>query len=178
MNSKRIAGAVVGIVKSVQDDSGQGRILLEFPHLPGAPVSAMAPVAAPLAGKNRGAFYMPELEDEALVCFDQGDINHPYIIGYLWNGVDKPPETDPKNRIFLSPGGNTLRFEDGDNAKKVILQSSSGHKIVLDDSSAANSITIQTNGNLSVTLSDAQSSITLSGGGRMITMSSGTVQIS
>jgi uncharacterized protein involved in type VI secretion and phage assembly len=138
----------------------------------------MAPVAAPLAGKNRGAFYMPEIEDEVLVCFDQGNINHPYIIGYLWNGVDKPPETDPKNRIFLSPGGNTLRFEDGDNAKKVILQSSSGHKIVLDDTSSADSITLQTRGNLSVTLSDVQNSITLSGGGRIITMSNGTVQIS
>ncbi|HZY71760.1 MAG TPA: phage baseplate assembly protein V [Edaphobacter sp.] len=178
MNSKRIAGAVVGVVKSLKDDSGQGRILLQFPYLPGAPESAMAPVAAPLAGKNRGAFYMPEIEDEVLVCFDQGNINHPYIIGYLWNGVDKPPETDPKNRIFLSPGGNTLRFEDGDNAKKVILQSSSGHKIVLDDTSSADSITLQTRGNLSVTLSDVQNSITLSGGGRMITMSNGTVQIS
>lgn len=178
MNTKRISGAMVGIVKGLQDDSGQGKILLQFPHLPGGPMSAMAPVAAPLAGKNRGAFFMPELEDEVLVCFDHGNINHPYIVGYLWNGVDKPPETDPKNRVFLSPGGNTIRFEDGDNAKKVIVQSSSGHKVVLDDSASANSITIQTNGKLSVTLSDAQQSITLSGGGRMITMSSGTVQIS
>lgn len=178
MQTKRISGAMIGIVKSLQDDSGQGKILLQFPHLPGGPKSAMAPVAAPLAGKNRGAFFMPEIDDEVLVCFDQGNINHPYIVGFLWNGVDKPPETDPKNRIFLSPGGNTLRFEDGDNAKKVILQSSSGHKVVLDDSASANSITIQTKGNLSVTLSDAQNSITLSGGGRMITMSNGTVQIS
>lgn len=175
MATKRIAGAMIGIVKGLQDDSGQGRIRLEFPHLPGGPQSSMAPVAAPLAGSSRGAFFMPEIEDEALVCFDQGDINHPYIIGYLWNGVDKPPESDPKNRIFLTPGGNTLRFEDGD-SKKVILQSNAKHKIVLDDSE--NSITLQTAGNLSVTLDDSQQSITLNGGGRVITMSNGMVQIS
>jgi len=175
---KRIPGVVVGIVKGLNDDSGQGRILLQFPHFQDGPKSAMAPVAAPLAGNGRGFFCMPELEDEALVVFEQGDVRFPRIIGYTWNGVDKPPEAEPKNRIFLSPGGNTLRFEDKDGAKKVILQSSSGHNIVLDDSSAQNSITIQTKGQLSVTLSDANSSITLSGGGRTLTMSNGTVQIS
>jgi uncharacterized protein involved in type VI secretion and phage assembly len=175
---KRIPGVVIGIVKGLKDDSGQGKILLQFPHLPGGPKSALAPVATPMAGKNRGFFYMPEIDDEALVSFEQGNINFPRIVGYMWNGVDKPPETDPKNRIFLSPGGNTLRFEDKDDAKKVVLQSSSGHKVVLDDSAAENSITLQTKGSLSVTLSDAKKSITLSGGGRMITMSNGTVQIS
>lgn len=178
MTTKRVSGAMIGIVKSLQDDDGQGRIRLEFPHLPGGPKSAMAPVAAPLAGKNRGAFFMPEVNDEVLVCFEQGNINHPYIVGFLWNGVDTPPETDPKNRIFLSPGGNTLRFEDADDAKKVILQSNSGHKVVLDDSASTNSITIETKGKLSVTLDDVKKSITLSGGGRTLTMSNGTVQIS
>ena len=56
--------------------------------------SAWAPVAAPLAGKKRGAFFMPELGDEVLVAFEHGDFDHPFIIGFLWNGVDTPPETD------------------------------------------------------------------------------------
>jgi len=175
---KRISGVVVGIVKSLQDDGGQGRIQLQFPHLPGSPKSAMAPVAAALAGKNRGAFFMPEIDDEVLVSFEQGDINHPYIVGFLWNGVDTPPESDPKNRVLLTPGGHTLRFEDGDKAKKVILQSSSGHKITLDDTQAGQTMTLQTNGNQTVTLNDLQKSITLSGGGRTLTMSNGMVQIS
>ena len=175
---KRISGVVVGIVKSLQDDGGQGRIQLEFPHLPGSPKSSLAPVASALAGKNRGAFLMPEIDDEVLVSFEQGDINHPYIVGFLWNGVDTPPESDPKNRVILTPGGHTLRFQDGDNSKKVILKSSSGHTITLDDTSSGQSMTLQTNGNQSVTMNDQQQSITISGGGRIITMSSGTVQIS
>lgn len=175
---KRVSGVAIGIVRSLQDDGGQGRLQLEFPHLPGSPKSMLAPVAAPLAGKNRGAFFMPEVNDEVLVSFEQGDINHPYIVGFLWNGVDTPPESDPKNRIILTPGGHTLRFEDGDANKKVVLQSSSGHKITLDDTSAGQTMTLQTKGNQSVTLNDVQKSITLSGGGRMITMSNGTVQIS
>ena len=193
---KRIPGVVVGIVKSLTDDGGQGRLQLEFPHLPGGPKSGMAPVAAALAGKNRGAFLMPEKDDEVLVAFEQGDINHPYIVGFLWNGVDTPPETDPKTRVLLTPGGHTLRFQDGDDNKKVILMSSSGHKITLDDTQSGQTMTLQTNGNQTVTmddnkksitikgggqtvtLDDNQKSITLSGGGRMITMSNGMVQIS
>jgi uncharacterized protein involved in type VI secretion and phage assembly len=175
---KRISGVVVGIVKSLQDDGGQGRIQLQFPHLPGGPKSALAPVAAALAGKNRGAFFMPEIEDEVLVAFEQGDINHPYIVGFLWNGVDTPPESDPKNRVMLTPGGHTLRFQDGDGSKKVILQSSSGHKITLDDTQGGQTMTLQTNGNQTITMNDLQQSITLSGGGRIITMSNGMVQIS
>ena len=121
---------------------------------------------------------MPEIDDEVLVSFEQGDINHPYIVGFLWNGVDTPPESDPKNRVILTPGGHTLRFQDGDNSKKVILKSSSGHTITLDDTSSGQSMTLQTKGNQSVTMNDQQQSITISGGGRIITMSSGTVQIS
>lgn len=175
---KRVSGVVIGIVKSLKDDGGQGRIQLEYPHLPGGPKSSLAPVAAALAGKNRGAFLMPEIDDEVLVSFEQGDINHPYIVGFLWNGKDTPPESDPKNRIILTPGGHTLRFQDGDDTKKVILQSSSGHKITLDDTQGGQTMTLQTNGNQTVTLNDLQKSITLSGGGRIITMANGTVQIS
>ena len=35
--------------------------------------SAWAPVAAPLAGKQRGAFFMPESGDEVLVAFEHGE---------------------------------------------------------------------------------------------------------
>jgi uncharacterized protein involved in type VI secretion and phage assembly len=171
---KRIPGVVSAVVKSLDDPDGQGRVQLEFRHLPDGPASAWAPVAAALAGGGRGAFLMPEIEDEVLVSFDQGDFNHPFVVGFLWNGVDRPPETDPKNRVILTPGGHTLRFEDGD-SKKVILKSSSGNTITLDDSSQK--VTIETKGLLSLVLDDDAQSITLSGGGRSLTMQAGTLRI-
>ena len=69
---------------------------MKFPKLSSSLESAWAPVAAPLAGKQRGAFFMPELGDEVLVAFEDGSFDSPYIIGFLWNGVDMPPETDRK----------------------------------------------------------------------------------
>ncbi len=90
---KKMSGVVIGIVKSLDDPERLGKIELQFPWLSEVHRSAWAPVAAPMAGKKRGVFYMPELGDEVLVAFEHGDFDHPFIIGYLWNGVDTPPET-------------------------------------------------------------------------------------
>jgi hypothetical protein len=36
---------------------------------------------------------LPEVDDEVLVAFRQGDARHPYLIASLWNSGDKPPGT-------------------------------------------------------------------------------------
>jgi uncharacterized protein involved in type VI secretion and phage assembly len=165
----RYPGVVTGIVKSLDDPDGQGRIELQFPWLSDSLRSSWAPVASALAGKDRGAFFMPEIDDEVLVAFEHGDINHPFILGFLWNGVDTPPETTNKNRIIKTPGGHQLRFEDKDGAKKVILKSNGGHQIEIDD--ASEKITIKTNsGNQFIVLDDSAKSVTVRGGGRRVDM--------
>jgi uncharacterized protein involved in type VI secretion and phage assembly len=175
---KTFPGVVIGIVKSLDDPQGEGRIQLQFPWLEESHRSAWAPVAVPLAGKSRGAFFMPEPEDEVLVAFEHGDFDHPFIIGFLWNGVDRPPESDPQNRIILTPGGHTLRFEDGDNVKKIIIKSSSGHEISLDDTAGGQTISLKTKGNQNLVLDDKDQSIQLQGGGRILALRGGQVQIS
>jgi uncharacterized protein involved in type VI secretion and phage assembly len=171
---KRYGGVVPGIVKSLDDPAGLGRIELTFPKTSDSVRSSWARVAAALAGKDRGAFFMPEIDDEVLVAFEDGDFDHPYIVGFLWNGVDTTPETTHKNRVIKTPGGHQLRFEDTDGAKKVILKSNGGHQIEIDDT--AETITIQTqSGNQSIVLSDTTQSITLRGGQRMIQMLGGMI---
>ncbi len=171
---KRYPGVVTGIVKNLNDPDGQGRIELQFPWLSDSVRSSWAPVASALAGKERGAFLMPEIDDEALVAFDHGDINHPFIVGFLWNGVDTPPETTNQNRVIKTPGGHQLRFEDKDGAKKVILKSNGGHQVEIDD--AAETITIKTNsGNQFIVLNDASKSVTVRGGGRRVEMVGGQI---
>jgi uncharacterized protein involved in type VI secretion and phage assembly len=147
---KHYPGVVTAIVKNLDDPAGQGRIEVQFPWLSDSLRSSWAPVAAPLAGKQRGVFFMPEIDDEVLVAFEHGSFDHPFIVGYLWNGVDTPPETELKNRVIKTPGGHTLRFEDGDGGKKVILKSSNGHQIILDD--AGTTVVVQLKGGGSINM--------------------------
>jgi uncharacterized protein involved in type VI secretion and phage assembly len=172
--TQRQAGVAVGIVMSVDDPAGEGRLKLGFPWMDDVE-SPWAPVAAPQAGKDRGTWFRPETGDEVLVAFEHGDFAHPYVVGFLWNGVDTPPDTDHKHRLIKTPGGHELRFEDNDGAKKVVLKSAAGFVIEIDDS--ANKMSLTTPGQLSITLDDATTAIELKGGGRAIAMRGGQVQI-
>src|SRR5262245_23473098 len=135
-------GVVIGIVRSVDDPEGEGRLQLEFPWMPDSVVSAWAPIAAPMSGKSRGVFLSPEVDDEVLVAFEHGNFDHPFVVGFLWNGVDQPPEIDRTNRVIVTPGGHTIRFEDGSSRKRVVIKSNGGHQIVLDDGPGAQQIEI------------------------------------
>ncbi len=175
---RAIPGVVTGLVKGLDDPDGQGRIQVEFTSLEEGQRSSWAPVAVPLAGQNRGMFFHPELEDGVLLAFEQGDFDHPFIVGFLWDGVHTPPETTNQNRVIVTPGGHTLRFEDTDGSRKIVLKSSTGHQITLDDSGAG-SITVQTkSGSLSIKLNEEKQSVQIEGGGRILAMADGQVQIS
>ena len=127
---KQIHGVVVGLVSNNKDPSGYGRIRVKFPWLSDNDESAWAPMATPMTGKGRGFEYIPEIDDEVLVAFEHGDVDRPYVIGCLWNGLDSPP---------LSPD----EAIGGDGAvNKRIIKSRSGHIILLDDTAGDETITI------------------------------------
>jgi phage baseplate assembly protein gpV len=66
----------------------------------------------PMAGSNYGFYFMPEVGDEVLVAFIQGDMRLPVILGGLYNGVDKPPAQHPKLRRIQSVNGHRITFVD------------------------------------------------------------------
>lgn len=104
-------GIVIGKVTRVKDPDGLGRIQVNYPWLSG-PEERWVSVAAPMAGGGRGAFFMPEVDDEVLLAFDHGDTDHPYVIGFLWNPQQKPPSSDERQRMIRSKNGHTIRFVD------------------------------------------------------------------
>ncbi len=153
---KRIPGVVIGIVQDLEDPEGEGRIKLTFPWFTEEPKSAWATLAVPLAGPDRGAYIMPEIDDEALVAFDQGDFDHPFILGFLWNGKDKPPNQDinPSVRRLRTVSGHVLEFDDNSGEERILLTTQGEHEIELKDSPTA-SVTIKTSGGHEIVMDDA-----------------------
>ena len=143
----RIMGVAIGVVTNNKDPDNLGRVRLKFPWFSDDDESGWARVATLMAGKNRGTVFMPELDDEVLVAFEQGDMRRPFVIGALWNGVDTMPEefsNDGKNntRLIKSRSGHVIKLDDSDGSEKIeILDKSGSNSIVIDTS--ASSITIK-----------------------------------
>lgn len=145
-SESRIYGVVVGIVTNNKDPDSLGRVKVKIPRISGEDESNWARVISFMAGKERGAFYLPELDDEVLLAFEHGDINIPYVIGSLWNGKDKPPLTneDGKNnlRIIKSRSGHIIRLDDTEGNEKIeIVDKTEKNTIVID--SKENKISIK-----------------------------------
>lgn len=152
-----VPGFVVGIVTNNKDDEGKmDRVKVKFPTLPqdnGKDIeSDWARLALPMAGNDRGFFCLPEVNDEVLVGFVNGDINQPYVVGALWNGKDKPHTLHTQEdavagdgkvniRRFKTRVGHTLTFNDSPDKPRIeIIDKTTKNKIVID--SKENLITV------------------------------------
>lgn len=90
----RMPGVANAIVTNVQDPDKQGRVKLQFPWLDDQYESDWTRVTQ-LGGKGGGGIFPLDVDDEVLVAFDRGALDHPFVIGGLYNGRDKPtPVTD------------------------------------------------------------------------------------
>lgn len=155
-----IPGVMPGIVTNNQDPDKEGRIKIQFPWLSDDNETDWVRIATPMAGAERGMFFLPEVGDEVLVAFEYGDVNRPYVVGALWNGMDAPPETnsDGKNNIrkICSRSGHEIIFnDDSENSQENIeIHSKSGHTILLDDTSDKGKIEIKTSAEHKIVLDD------------------------
>jgi uncharacterized protein involved in type VI secretion and phage assembly len=89
-------GSYLAEVTSVQDPDRLSRIqvrLLNFDGVSDQDALIWARVVVPFAGANRGAFFIPDVGDEVLVTFLNGDSRYPLVMGGLWNGRASAPET-------------------------------------------------------------------------------------
>jgi len=161
-SATRIAGVVVGVVTNTQDPAGLGRVKVKFPWLSESEESSWARVATPMAGKGRGFYFLPEVEDEVLLAFEHGDARFPYVLGALWNGQDKPPENNENGenniRSIKSRSGHVIRLNDTDGEEKIEIIDKSGKNTIVIDT-AKNTINLTSEKD--ITLSASKGTIKL-----------------
>lgn len=141
-------GVYPAIVEDNQDPDGQGRVKVRLPWSPDGSdaYAAWARLATTMAGDRRGTWFVPDVDDEVLVGFGGGHPDHPYVVGALWNGKDKAPQSmDDKNAVKTIVSRKDIR-------------------ITLDDTDGAVTLTLSTPGGRTVTLADGGSSIKLEDG--------------
>lgn len=136
---QRENGILIGIVTDLEDPEGLGRVRVRFPYLDDQ-YSNWAKISTPMAGRNRGFFFRPEVDDELLVAFEMGDPRRPYVLGGLWSKKDTPPSDDGKAkennwRFIQSRSGHIFKFDDTNGSERIeIIDKAGSHKIVIDTS--------------------------------------------
>jgi len=147
-----VVGMHVARVVDLKDPDKLGRIKISYPWLD-AEQTAWVRMAVPHAGKGRGWYALPELDDEVLVGYEQGNTDHPIVLGCLYNKDNAPmPEaisSDNDVKMFMTRSGNKIVLNDKDGAEQIVISQKDGkNQIVLDISGP--SISISTEGDVSV----------------------------
>jgi len=115
--------------------------------------SFWARIGTMMGGKEIGSFWLPEVNDEVFVIFEEGDFERPVLVGGLWNGVDQSPRkikygpTDqiedpiPNNqqggkndfRFFRSRMKHHFMFKDRPGEGAISMRTVKTHELYLDD---------------------------------------------
>lgn len=111
---KRFYGVVVGRVINPLDPQCLGRVQVQVPFIDSLDLSPWARVAQAMAGPLHGNYFVPNMGENVLVAFENGDVNVPYILGSLANMISRPPLPSPlpQVRTIRTLLGNQIVFED------------------------------------------------------------------
>jgi uncharacterized protein involved in type VI secretion and phage assembly len=134
-------GAYPALVTNIKDPDGQGRVKIKLPWCPdnnGGGYEVWARLAVQMAGNQRGTWFIPDPNDEVLVMFQGGDPRLPFVIGALWNGQDKPPESMDEagnnfKKTICSRKGVKITLDDNDGTENMILETPGGQRLSLKD---------------------------------------------
>src|SRR4051794_15404795 len=134
-------GVYPALVGDVKDPDRQGRVLGTLPWAPdtgSGRYEAWARLATLMGGKDRGTWFIPDVNDEVLVTFEGGDPRRPYVIGGLWNGKDAPPQAMDGGgqnhlKVLRSRNGVKVTLDDTDGREALILETPAGQTVTLHD---------------------------------------------
>ncbi len=175
------------VIRENKDPEKKGRVRVAYPWLHGDSADVLsdwARVCTSYASTESGMWFLPEVGDEVLVYFENGNIDFPIVMGSLFNPKNAPPasgrtgdfNTDDKNNLkfIKTRSGHTLCFDDSDDQggislhdkeKRTIEIRSSDKKISLRDEKSneieicGEAITLKHNGGSTVRIEG--SSITI-----------------
>lgn len=181
--SARVPGLAIGIVTNTKanldrkhpERHDRGWVKLRFPWLAnGNEYETDWVRTVQLGGVGGGGVFCPEVNDEVLVGFEQGLLDRPFVIGGLYNGLDRPspqdgPLVNPRSgkvnrRSLASRGGNRIELLDAQSSsgpRGVRLRTDRDRLVVhLDDRQTA--VVIHSDGTIEI---DAGKAITVTGRG-------------
>lgn len=179
-----VQGLQIGKVVQLQGDpSGEHRILVRLPIIDNSAPGIWARVASLDAGDERGAFFRPEIDDEVVVGFVNGDPRDSLVLGMLHSSARPAPlEAQDDNHEKGFQTRSKMRVLFNDETKTITINTPAGNSIVLDEDST--SITIKDQNDNKVVMDstgiglDSPKDIKINAGGKIEITATGDLSIS
>lgn len=159
---KKFYGKYRGTVVNNVDPLQRGRLLVMVPDVSAVALSSWALPCVPLAGRQMGAWFVPQAGAGVWVEFEQGDPDYPVWVGSFWGSVAEVPA--------LALAGNPA-------SPNIVLQTSGQNAIVISDlPGPAGGILLKSRGGATITINDA-GIILQNGKGASITLTGPSVNV-
>ncbi|HEX7817331.1 type VI secretion system tip protein VgrG [Dyella sp.] len=150
-----VSGLQIGVVLKLDGDpEGEQRIQVEVPVLQAQTQGIWARLLQFYASNTFGAFFLPEVGDEVLLGYLNGDPSHPVVLGSLYSSARAPAytiEAANNTKAIVTRCLHKIEFNEQDKIITVITPGN--NQMVLDDKNQ--SITVQDQHNNSITLSSS-----------------------
>ncbi|MFF8396609.1 VgrG-related protein [Streptomyces sp. NPDC016172] len=160
----RLPGVANALVTDVNDPLKQGRVRLQFPWLDDTYVSDWTRTVQ-LGGLGGGGVFPMDVNDEVLVAFDRGALDHPFVIGGLYNGRDKPTtvgDVPLHDTVRKKASRHTVSDRDG-NRMDLLSQKTGGRKQGVRLVSGDKQLTISLDRTKTEITVDSKGSVTIKG---------------
>lgn len=130
-----VSGLQIGIVKKLDaDPEGESRVQVSVPVMQADHDTVWARLTNFYGSNGFGAFFVPEIGDEVVLAYLNGDPSHPVILGSLYSSKRKPPyelSAENNTKAIVTHCKSKIEFDD---AKKIITVTTPGNnKVVLSD---------------------------------------------
>lgn len=170
----RLRVAELGVVQAVEPaDPGNYAATVALPG------SDLVLDTVPLLTPRKGVASVPDVGDLVLVGFVGGDLNHPVVLGSLYNDEDRPPPNDAGQFIVHLPGGEdsgrALRLELHESGpRRAVLQVGSACTLTVQDDDPV--VTVDVGGQAAIEITQS-GNVSLQGGGNLTLKGSGNVTL-
>lgn len=141
--NNRIFGIVVGTVTNNYSKEYPGRVCVQIPQRDReANVLKWARIALPYAGKKWGTYIVPEIGDQVLLAFEDGNIEKPFVIGCVPTAsstfIASSADEYNQKKCITTKNGNSIALVDagegeGEKDKISIITSKQGFHVLLDN---------------------------------------------
>jgi uncharacterized protein involved in type VI secretion and phage assembly len=143
------------MVKDNKDPEALGRIRVQFSWQELQDENMWTPwlrIAQAHGGDDKGSYIIPEIDEEVMVGFENGNAEKPYVIGTLYHGKQRPGDgwySDSNDiKAFRTRNGHTVEVHDVDQGGFIRIYDNGKENYILTYSTDEKLIKLESKGNI------------------------------